>query len=129
MKKLRLEIDALAVESFATAETPEAAGTVRGHGPNDTAPANYTCGAELSCGPYTCGAAFCVKDTDNYHCGTGAVTCMGCGTGGGCGTGTGPSGQMSCIGCRTYDFTAGGGDSCDFCLSRYTDSPQYCPCI
>ena len=126
MKKLRLEIDALAVESFATDETLEAAGTVRGHGPNDTAPANYTCGAEGSCGPYTCGDLRCVIETDNYHCGIGtgtaATACGGCGT-------TNPSGQMSCVGCTTYDYTAGGGDSCDFCMSFYTDSPQRCPCI
>src|ERR1044072_3382600 len=123
MKKLKLEIDTLVVESFATDAIVDGMGTVRGHGPNDTAPGRNTCGPEASCGPNTCGDLQCVFETDNYYCASGAGTCVGCGTG----TGTGPSGQMSCVGCTTYDYTAGGGDSCDFCMSFYTDSPQRCP--
>jgi len=48
MKKLMLEVDALAVDSFATGDEPAARGTVRGH---DT---RYTefCNTR-SCGYYT----------------------------------------------------------------------------
>jgi hypothetical protein len=125
MKKLRLEIDTLVVESFATDASQEGKGTVRAHGPNDTAPGAFTCGAVQSCGPNTCGNLYCVLETDNYYCATGAATCAGCGPG----PGGNPSGQMSCVGCTTYDYTAVRADSCDLCMSFYTDSPQRCPCI
>jgi hypothetical protein len=115
MKKLKLDTDALAVESFPTAQAGPPLGTVHGHGTLG----GSTCDAANTCGPQTCGDFYCVIDTQ--------APCGGGGTGGT--GGTNPSGQMSCVGCTTFDYTNQGGDSCDFCASFYTDSPQRCPCI
>lgn len=117
MKKLKLVVEQLAVESFATAASGVAAGTVHGYGTQ----VGDTCQAVNSCGPQTCGQAYCVIDTDG---------CGGTGTGGtggsvGCPT-IAPA--FTCDGCTSYDYTNRGGDSCDYCLSIYTDSPQHCPC-
>jgi len=67
VKKIRLELDALAVESFVAAERPGMRGTVRGHvslywedcAVSETCPGNWPCGVtEQSCGgtchEYTC---------------------------------------------------------------------------
>jgi hypothetical protein len=94
MKKLRLDLAKLSVESFALSAPAPARGTVKGHGTF----AGDTCGPEATCGPQTCGPAYCVLDTDNPQCSGG----------------TGGSVM---------------GDSCDECLSVYTDSPQQCPCF
>lgn len=116
MRKLRLEIDALTVESFATARemalegTVEAFGTFRGN----------TCGPENTCGPQTCGQLMCVIDTE--------APCGGTGTGGTGGTGGATAAGFTCVGCTTQNYTNQGGDSCDYCLSFYTDSPGRCPC-
>jgi len=85
MKKLKLEIDELRVESFTTAGRRARPGTVHGH------------------------------DTQ------GAATCA-CDPGATVGT------LLSCVGCTTYDYTQGGGDSCDYCMGILSASPQYCPC-
>lgn len=121
MKKLRLEIDALTVESFATAAKMGQGGTVEAFGTQ----LGYTCGAEATCGPQTCGQLMCVIDTDG--CGGGSVGCAtpGCAT-----PGCGGSGQMSCVGCTTFDYTVDpGDDSCGACMSFESDAPQRCPCI
>lgn len=118
MKRLRLEFDALQVESFTTAAeaaptgTVEAFGTVRGD----------TCGPENTCGPQTCGEVYCEIGTQ--------APCGGGGTGGGGGSATCPTacGGFTCVGCTTQDYTLLGGDTCDYCLSIHTDSPQHCPC-
>jgi hypothetical protein len=120
MKKLKLEVEELAVESFATDGGAAMSGTVEAYG---TFGGN-TCGPENSCGPQTCPPAMCVIDTDYPGCNGGGS--VGCGTGTGC---TNPSGVMSCVGCTSYDYTNQGGDSCDFCMGIYTASPQYCPCV
>jgi hypothetical protein len=62
MKKLSLDLDQLAVESFDTSASKRPAGTVRAHGYTDTTceqiicdcgPTNLTC--ETNCDEYTCG--------------------------------------------------------------------------
>jgi hypothetical protein len=119
MKKLKLEIEELAVESFATAEGTAEPGTVRAYATE----MGRTCGFDNTCGPETCGDMHCILDSQNMNlCGTGGCP-------GPTNTCPPPSGQMSCVGCTTYDYTQLGGDSCDYCLSFYTDSPQHCPCI
>lgn len=120
MKKLTLQLDQLAVESFATAATPAPRGTVQAHATQ----IDPTCGPENTCGPYTCRELYCVKDTyDPEFCGGSA----GCPPGSlGCPPATG---QLSCVGCTTYDYTQQGGDTCSFCLSRESDSPERCRCI
>lgn len=119
MKKLKLRMDDLAVESFTTADAGWLRGTVAAH----NTLGGESCGAENTCGPQTCGAVYCVKDTvDPLACGGGSG---GCGTAG-C---PGPTGALSCQGCTTYDYTQQGGDTCDWCMSRESDSPQRCRCI
>ena len=71
MKKLRLEIEELAVESFATAEREMRTGTVRAY----ITEFGGTCDPGVTCGPETCGGAYCILDTQN------ANLCGGPGTG------------------------------------------------
>jgi hypothetical protein len=54
-RKLKLNVDALQVDSFQASDAPEGRGTVRGHGPSAQCP-TYHC-TELYAGytcPYTC---------------------------------------------------------------------------
>lgn len=119
MKKLRLAIEDLAVESFTTSGRTEARGTVRAHATEFGA----SCDLAPSCGPETCGNAFCIRHTDN-------VDVCGGGTGGCSVNCTAPSGQLSCAGCTTYDFTVDvNADTCGFCMSRESDAPQRCRCV
>lgn len=125
MKKLRLKMEDLAVESFTTADAAPARGTVDAH--NNTFRGN-TCGAEFTCGPQTCPPAYCVIQTDPLQCG-GTLGCPtpACppATAAGCPTG----GQLSCVGCTTQDYTVDlGDDTCGFCMSFGSDAPQRCPC-
>jgi hypothetical protein len=56
MKKLRLELDALEVESFEVARTEPPTGTVHGHNTAtqcNTSP-DRTCAEQMTCGPNTC---------------------------------------------------------------------------
>lgn len=81
MRKIRLEIDALQVESFAPTERPVARGTVRGMaslywedcGDTETFDGAYGCGAtEQSCG------GTCYENTCHPGCGYGgSVGCSG----------------------------------------------------
>ncbi|HEX6911890.1 MAG TPA: hypothetical protein VF142_15915 [Longimicrobium sp.] len=124
MKKLKLEMEDLAVESFTTSPVGGPRGTVEAHGTW----IDHTCGAENTCGPQTCGEMYCVIGTDPIECGaTGAASCAGCGpaTGSGCATGT----ALSCVGCTTQDYTVNlNDDTCGFCMSFGSDAPQRCPC-
>ncbi|HSU17730.1 hypothetical protein [Longimicrobium sp.] len=92
MRKLRLDLDALVIESFAPADSPPARGTVRGHvslywedcSPSETcAGAGYPCEhTDQSCGG-TCYEATCAPGCGGGGTGTGtggsdpAVTCNG----------------------------------------------------
>jgi hypothetical protein len=121
MKKLKLQMEDLAVESFATASAAGPRGTVEAHNTFR----GSTCGAENTCGPQTCPPMYCVIET--------AFPCGG-GTAGTCPPGTNTtcpvSGQMSCDLCTTFDYTANlGNDTCGLCASFQSDSPQRCPCI
>ena len=117
MKKLRLEIEQLAVESFATAAATAPRGTVQAHGTQF----DNTCGPENTCGPQTCLDAYCVRTETFDPClSAGCPPCSG---------GGGPTGQLSCVGCTTFDYTQQGGDTCSFCMSRESDSPERCRCI
>ena len=70
-KRLSLELEALAVDSFATSAADDGRGTVRAHesgdAPNPTPP-EYPC---------TC-AATCLCKTNYYYCGTGHYTIYSC---------------------------------------------------
>ena len=121
MKKLKLQVEDLAVESFTTAAAPEPRGTVRAHATEF----GQTCDPAPSCGPETCGGAFCIRHTDNIDICGGSVGCppgsAGC---------TPATGLLSCLGCTTYDFTVDlNADTCGFCMSRESESPQRCRCI
>jgi hypothetical protein len=122
MKKLKLQMDDLLVESFATASAAGPRGTVEAH---NTFRGN-TCGAENTCGPQTCPPMYCVIETA-FPCGGDSLNCtVGCPT-----PGCPVSGQMSCdTTCTTYDYTANlGNDTCGMCASFQSDSPQRCPCV
>lgn len=77
MKKLALDLDDLAVESFATLEREGTRGTVRAHcsewGTCDSCagscPLQQTCGAveRGSCGPQTCNGNVCVFESGSCH--------------------------------------------------------------
>lgn len=109
MKKIRLELDSLAVESFDTSPVHTERGTVRAHGtrsePVDHLETQFT----------YCGTCFCLG-TDNTACGQ--ATCATC-----------PppptaAGDPTCAvaSCGlTYCV-----DTCDLCASFITDSPQRC---
>jgi hypothetical protein len=121
MKKLRLSMEDLSVESFATSPAMAMTGTVEAHG---TFRGN-TCGPENTCGPQTCPPAYCVIETE-FPCNGDTINCtVGCPT-----PGCPATGQLSCDGCTTYDYTVNAGhDSCGFCMSFESDAPQRCRCI
>jgi len=66
-KKLELNVESLAVDSFENAPPAEQRGTVQGHGPDPTPP-EYEC-------TY---AATCLCKTAYYQCGTGPYTIYSC---------------------------------------------------
>jgi hypothetical protein len=122
MKKLKLQMEDLAVDSFVTADAPGARGTVEAH---NTFGGN-TCGAVNTCGPQTCLPRYCVLGTDPFNCGGTGLDCsVGC-VSAGCPV----SNQMSCDTCTTFDYTVNAADdSCGLCQSFGSDLPQRCPCI
>jgi hypothetical protein len=128
MKKLKLELDALNVESFVTHARVAHQGTVEAHA---TFRGN-TCGAENTCGPQTCPPLYCAIETDNPCTTPCPVISVGCPPGSaGCPSAGCPvSGQLSCVGCTTFDYTANvADDTCGLCQSFGSDLPQRCPCI
>lgn len=97
MRKLRLEIEELSVESFEVAKEQERGGTVRGEQESWTCNVNYTCidvtcaGSNCPTWDYTCEhhdtcrascGGSCVGDTcDNFTCrwsGCQQTACMSC---------------------------------------------------
>jgi hypothetical protein len=123
MKKLRLQIEDLTVESFPTSSEVGPRGTVEAHGTQ----LGRTCGAVATCGPQTCGDLYCVIDTAD-PCGP-APTGISCP--GPCApvTELTACNQLSCAGCTTHDYTVNPAhDSCGFCMSFGSDVPQRCPC-
>jgi hypothetical protein len=124
MKKLKLQMEDLAVDSFTTSNADAPRGTVDAH---NTFRGN-TCGPENTCGPQTCLPAYCVIDTaDPLGCGgTGACGTTNCpGTFNTCPTGT----ALSCVDCTTQDYTVNlNHDTCGFCMSFGSDVPARCPC-
>ena len=76
MRKLALDVDELVVESFETARTFEARGTVHGHSGWQCTEYNPTCDG---CNTQNDGGCITAGDTCGVTCG---YTC-GCGTGGG----------------------------------------------
>ena len=84
MKKLRLELDALRVDSFATADSEDGRGTVEGYisarctGGTMTCNGGNTCGDGDTCNQYTCnlsdnGSCPCYPET--AYEGSCAYTC------------------------------------------------------
>jgi hypothetical protein len=77
MRKLKLTLDDLAVESFVTHEGTEPAGTVHGqwHPSMGCDTVNATCDGGDTCGGATCDGvnhtcALSCDTCDQYHCGT-----------------------------------------------------------
>jgi hypothetical protein len=110
MKKLNL--DSLAVDSFATMDTPQQLrGTVHGRQQWGTLPPGITC---FSTCPYTCDNATCDPSCRETQCvtacqGGGQLSREDCGGGGGGGGGGGDNGTgtgTDYIGC-TNDCTTG----------------------
>jgi hypothetical protein len=124
MKKLKLQLDDLAVDSFTTSQAAGPRGTVEAH---NTFRGN-TCQAVNTCGPQTCLPAWCVIETaDPIACGSAGCGSTACPPGtANCPTG----GGLSCVGCTTYDYTVDlGDDTCGLCASFGSDAPQRCPCV
>lgn len=122
MKKLKLQVEDLTVESFTTSDAAGLRGTVEAH---NTFRGN-TCQAVNTCGPQTCLPAYCVIETgDPFACSGGCDT-PACPPGSAnCPT----AGELSCAGCTTHDYTVNPGhDTCGFCMSFGSDAPQRCPC-
>ena len=124
MKKLRLRMEDLAVDSFTTSQAARLRGTVEAH---NTFRGN-TCGAENTCGPQTCPPMYCVIETGDP---------LACGATLGCDTPTCPpatstcptGGGFTCLDCTTHDYTVNlNDDTCGFCMSFGSDVPQRCPC-
>lgn len=68
MKKIRLDLAKLSVESFSVSSSVPGRGTVKGH----LTEGGGTCDAQASCGPQTC-VYYCVIATENPLC-SGATT-------------------------------------------------------
>ena len=64
MKKLKLDLAELSVESFTTSSSASGQGTVEGH----STFGGDSCDAQYTCGPQTCGPAYCGLDTFNPDC-------------------------------------------------------------
>lgn len=80
MKKLSLDIEALAVESFDTVgDAAGRAGTVRGHGFTETTCRQFICdcpsGSGASCDPEMCQTGIDCP-TEEVGCGSGFHTCV-----------------------------------------------------
>lgn len=114
MKKMKLEVESLVVESFDTG--PDAAGergTVRGHGGNTVQPAQSDRGT-CFCQP----TGFCIQTDDDFSC---AVTLC-----------NDPS--CTCPSPTQFDPTCVGQscgltycvDTCDYCASFITSAPERC---
>jgi hypothetical protein len=93
MKKLRLELDALEVESFEVARTGSSTGTVHGHNTKTqchTSP-DRTCAGYPTCGPFTACDTVCnYTQTCETEC---EQTCFSCDT---CGAPTCVVGYITC---------------------------------
>lgn len=106
MKKLSLDLDQLAVESFDTSEARRSMGTVRGHGLTDTTCMQMICDCPTGSGD-TCEAQYCSGDT----CDTCYDSCNG-----GCGTVSPTQGsQHTCVRPSCYNSCPGtcGALTCD----------------
>lgn len=121
MKKLKLRMEELAVESFVTDAAARLRGTVEGH----NTLGGQTCGAERTCGPQTCPPMYCSFGTDPVECGGGTLNCPTLNCPSNCPTGSG----FTCVDCTTHNYTADlGDDTCGICMSFGSDVPQRCPC-
>ena len=66
MKKIRLDPAALSVDSFTVPTTVSGRGTIRGR---SNTFAGDSCDPQIgTCGPQTCGPAYCALDTFNPDC-------------------------------------------------------------
>jgi hypothetical protein len=73
MRKLKLELDTLTVQSFHTGDTVAPAGTVKGHAP----PTQIFCTQQFSCATY-CGATGCPVESIDIGCISDPTRCGGC---------------------------------------------------
>jgi hypothetical protein len=84
MKKMKLALDDLAVESFAPAEDPQRRGTVHAHDSGPYTDECLSCGVETGCGYGGCDSQHC-----SQGCGSNTCTCYG---------------YYTCAGVNTCDF-------------------------
>jgi hypothetical protein len=73
MRKLRLDLDTLAVQSFHAGNTVAPVGTVKAHGQ----PTQIFCTQQFSCATY-CGATGCPVESIDYGCISDPTRCGGC---------------------------------------------------
>ena len=107
MKKLRLDLDAIRVDTFSTTRAEEGRGTVKGH-VCCCGCCPCCCTGGNSCAG-TCGTCLTACGTCQTDCGTCATACGTCES---CGTCPGQwSCDYSCYG--SCDYT------CDYCPSNY----------
>ncbi|HEU0012348.1 MAG TPA: hypothetical protein VFQ45_01620 [Longimicrobium sp.] len=79
MKKMRLDLDTLSVESFDTVETPAERGTVHGHIPPDTYARYCSDGTTCVDSCFECtDYASCLGTCNATECGTCATNCGTC---------------------------------------------------
>ncbi|HVG45669.1 MAG TPA: hypothetical protein VM890_13100 [Longimicrobium sp.] len=76
MRKLKLDVDTLSVQSFPTGAAATKGGTVKGHAP-ETA---FFCTQKFSCATY-CGATGCPVESVDYGCISDPTRCVGSGCG------------------------------------------------
>jgi hypothetical protein len=73
MRKLKLDIDTLSVQSFSTDMARETVGTVKGHAP----PSFFACTAQYSCATH-CEATTCPVQSIDRGCISDPTRCTGC---------------------------------------------------
>jgi hypothetical protein len=73
MRKLKLDVDTLSVQSFPTGATPTKGGTVKAHAPETF----IFCTQQFSCATY-CGATGCPVESIDYGCISDPTRCGGC---------------------------------------------------
>lgn len=109
MRKLKLDLDQLVVDSFSTQVRPKRGGTVHGqvctcYTQCDTCPGCPTCDA--SCNG-TCGGATCAGTCGGGTCG--GATCAGS-----CDASCGGTCGATCYDCTVYDITCNNIGTCNW---------------
>lgn len=128
MRKLKLDLDALAVESFAASADAAAPGTVRA---NDES--NARCNSDVSCGNTCvdscgiCGTYLCVPTEDNATCNFYCTVSGGTSCNAPCGyscDGSPSCNNQTCVATCQGNPTCG-LNTCDYTCNGYSDCGPY----